>query len=272
MTNMNTFDTRIESKAFTRGTHRAAAPAETLSRAGPHLPAMGITRIANITGLDRIGIPVVVVTRPNSRSLSVSQGKGLDLDSAKASAVMESIESHHAEQIDLPLRLGSIRDVRKTLKIIEIEDLQRSAIGVVDDTIELLWVEGRDLMSGEDLWLPFEMVHTNFTVPRPTGAGCFYASSNGLASGNSLVEAMSHAVCELIERDATTLWYLQGEDERERTRLDPATIDDEACLSVLDLLAHAKVDVWLWESTSNLGVACFVRQTGHASRGRLFCL
>jgi YcaO-like protein with predicted kinase domain len=194
---MNRFDARIEPKAFTNGTHRASAPAETLSRAAPHLPAMGITRIANITGLDRIGIPVVVATRPNSRALSVSQGKGLDLDSAKASAVMESIESHHAEQIDLPLRLGSCTDVRKTLKVIEIEDLQRPAVGVFDDTIELLWVEGCDLMSDENLWLPFEMVHTNFTVPKPTGTGCFYASSNGLASGNSLAEAISHAVCEL---------------------------------------------------------------------------
>jgi ribosomal protein S12 methylthiotransferase accessory factor len=37
---------------------------------------MGVTRIANVTGLDRIGIPVAIAVRPNSRSVSVAQGKG----------------------------------------------------------------------------------------------------------------------------------------------------------------------------------------------------
>ena len=40
----------------------------------------GITRVANVTGLDRIGLPVVLATRPNSRSVAVSQGKGTSLD------------------------------------------------------------------------------------------------------------------------------------------------------------------------------------------------
>jgi len=52
---------------------------------------MGITRVANVTGLDHVGIPVVMACRPNARGLAVSQGKGLTLDAAKASAVMESI-------------------------------------------------------------------------------------------------------------------------------------------------------------------------------------
>ena len=67
------------------------------------MPTMGITRIANITGLDRLGIPVVMVCRPNSRSIAVSQGKGLTLDAAKASGLMESVETFHAESITRPL-------------------------------------------------------------------------------------------------------------------------------------------------------------------------
>jgi YcaO-like protein with predicted kinase domain len=86
-------------KTYMRGTHRLIPPAETLARLKPLLPQMGITRLANVTGLDTIGIPVVMSVRPCSRSLSVSQGKGLDLDSAKASAAMESIEGYHAERV-----------------------------------------------------------------------------------------------------------------------------------------------------------------------------
>src|SRR5262249_47188814 len=45
-------------KSFVEGTHRTVRPEETLARYTPLLDRMGITRIANITGLDHIGIPV----------------------------------------------------------------------------------------------------------------------------------------------------------------------------------------------------------------------
>lgn len=61
-------------KRYTTGTHRDRAPEETVARVRGLLPALGITRIANVTGLDRIGMPVVMVCRPNSRSLAVAQG------------------------------------------------------------------------------------------------------------------------------------------------------------------------------------------------------
>lgn len=77
---------------FTR-VNRSVPPAETVARVRRFMPAFGITRIANVTGLDTIGIPVVMVCRPNSRSISVSQGKGPDLDAARASGLMESVES-----------------------------------------------------------------------------------------------------------------------------------------------------------------------------------
>jgi ribosomal protein S12 methylthiotransferase accessory factor YcaO len=82
-------------KAFRRGTHRALAPDETLARVRHHASQMGITRLGNVTGLDLIGIPVAVAVRPNSRSVSVSQGKGLTLPQAMASALMEAVEGFH---------------------------------------------------------------------------------------------------------------------------------------------------------------------------------
>ena len=57
-------------KVYRRGTHRTVDPAITLARVQPHLAAMGITRVGNVTGLDRIGVPVVMVARPNARSLA----------------------------------------------------------------------------------------------------------------------------------------------------------------------------------------------------------
>lgn len=131
-------------KRFMDGTHRARSPAETFADFGRHQQAMGITRLANVTGLDVIGIPVYMAVRPSSRSIAVSQGKGLDR------------EAPHG-------------------------------------------------------YTP--------TFPR---------SSNGLASGNHLLEAIVHALCELIERDAMALWYAEEEDDSAKaTQVDPATIDDD---------------------------------------------
>jgi ribosomal protein S12 methylthiotransferase accessory factor len=91
-------------KRFMDGTHRARSPAETFADFGRHLQAMGITRLANVTGLDVIGIPVYMAVRPNSRSITVSQGKGLDREAARVSALMESAEAWHAETVNLPWR------------------------------------------------------------------------------------------------------------------------------------------------------------------------
>lgn len=51
--------------------------------------------------------------RPNSRSLSVSQGKGIDSDSAKASAFIESVEHWHGERVELAGRNESYTRLRQ---------------------------------------------------------------------------------------------------------------------------------------------------------------
>lgn len=244
-------------KAYRHGTHRTVEPAITLQRARPHLRAMGITRIANITGLDRIGLPVVTVCRPNARSLAVSQGKGLDLDSAKASGVMESVEAYHAEHIDAPLRCGSLRDLGELLPLADVHALPRSAGNRLDDELRLFWIEGHNRMDGSTLWLPLETVSADYTLPLPPGHGCFAASTNGLASGNTLEEAVAHGICEVVERDAVALWKLQGERPRRATAVDLDTVDDPLCREALGYFERAAVQVKVWDATSDVGIATF---------------
>ena len=98
-------------KAFRHGTHRTNSPDETLARYGPLARQMGITRLGNVTGLDRIGIPVAIAVRPNSRSLAVSQGKGLALSHAMASALMEAIELFHGENLTARTRVASFQEL-----------------------------------------------------------------------------------------------------------------------------------------------------------------
>lgn len=250
--------TGILRKEFDAGTHRIVSPAQTLSRVRPLMPVMGITRIANVTGLDTIGIPVVMVTRPNSRSVSVAQGKGATLDAAKASGLMESVESHHAERISLPLMLGSFEDLRYGRQVVEVERLPHLTDSLYTPHTQILWIEGRNLMDESGVWVPYEMVHLDYTLPLPTGHGCFVPSSNGLASGNHIYEAMSHGICEVVERDSTTLWHLLDSDEQEMTRVNLDTVTDPVCRELLDKYRDAGVLVAVWETTSDVGVPAFL--------------
>jgi ribosomal protein S12 methylthiotransferase accessory factor len=244
-------------KAYRRGTHRTVDPATTLARVQPHLARMGITRIANVTGLDRIGVPVVMVCRPNSRSLAVSQGKGLTLDAAKASGVMEAVELYHAERIQLPLKLASARELGESHRLVDLGGLPRRADSRFHPDLPMLWIEGRDLFTDAPTWVPYETVHTNYTLPLPTGSGCFSASSNGLASGNHLLEAINHGVGEVVERDSTTVWNRLDKADRDRTRVDLGSIDDEDCAEVLDRLERAGFAVAIWDTTTDVRIPSF---------------
>ena len=242
-------------KVLRRGTHRSASLDDTLKRALPLAPVMGITRVANVTGLDSVGIPVVMVCRPNSRSVAVSQGKGIDLASARASGLMEAVELYHAETITLPLRLATYEELRYQHNVVEVDDLPRGFESRFHPFLRLLWCEGRDLLDGRNVFVPYELVHTNYTVPLPDGHGCFAASSNGLASGNTLIEAISQGICEVIERHATSLWERwQGFDE---DRLDLTSIDDPISQEIIGKFESAGLLVAIWDITTDIKIAAF---------------
>ncbi|WP_299396429.1 YcaO-like family protein [Pelagibius sp.] len=252
-------------KVYRGGTHRSRRPEETLARVLPFARQIGITRLANVTGLDSIGIPVFMACRPLSRSIAVSQGKGLTVDEARVSAFMESAETFHAERIAKPLRMLSFNELAVSERVIDVSGLPRSRLGDFHPEQPILWIEAGHLDPrrstsgdrGAPLWVPLELVSTNFTLPQPPGSYVFPADTNGLASGNTFEEAALHAVCELIERDALSLWRLGGDAVRAASKIDAGTVDSAAARSLLDHYAQAGLSVGLWDVTSDVGVPVF---------------
>lgn len=241
------------SKAFRRGTHRVVAPAETLTRFRPLASHMGITRLGNVTGLDRIGIPVCVAVRPNSRSVSVSQGKGLDSAQAMTSALMEAIEGFHAEEVEEGRR-ASYREFAVNHGVVDPSSLCTTGRPFAVDS-RISWVEGFDLLRRETCWVPTEIVHTDYTQHLD---GYFLAGSNGLASGNHPIEAISAAICELVERDAVALWGALGVCARAQRAVDIASIDDLDCRALLAKYEKAEITVRLWNVTTEIGIPAFL--------------
>lgn len=239
------------------GTLRGRDAAETLAWVRPFLSQFGITRLANVTGLDRIGIPVWMCIRPNGRSLSVSQGKGATDELAQVSAVMESIEVFHAEHAPPPELIAPYRDVRRRRTVLSPRTL-KPGVRARDYHAgrDLSWLGGTDLATGEPLLLPHVRVSLDWSHPHPD-AGLFQVTSTGLASGNCRAEALCHALFEVIERDAEWRWDRLSARAQRSTEIDPATVDTSHLRALLDQLARAEVSARMWDITSALGVPAF---------------
>ena len=246
-------------KIYTQGTHRICAPSDTLSKIYPCISEMGITRIADITGLDYIGIPVFLAIRPNSFSMSLSQGKGITEDAAKVSALMEAVETYHAEHIALDTLNSSYEELSETEDVICVYDLPMYRDALFDPTSSISWIKASSIVSGKDCYVPYEVVHTKYSVENEyLQSGALVSSSNGLASGNSILEASLHGIYELIERDAYSCWSLQNMEIRSRTKVILETVEDDDVKALIKKFENAGIKIGIWDITSDIGIPSFL--------------
>lgn len=253
-------------KKLGQGSHRVSSVEETLERIEPLLPQFEISRVANITGLDRVGIPVTLAIRPNSKSVAVSQGKGLTLGHAKASALMESIEIWHAENFSNPVLYGCRQDLQASVNVIGSDQLAEVSIADFDDETRTLWVEATELFSGDEILVPYEMVHADYTRPIRPMHGYFPSSTNGLASGNSELEAICHAIAEVVERDALSLWHFTSGMEKSTKRFDLSSVKVSECNDLIMKIRDADLECGIWNITSDTELACImciIREKGN---------
>ena len=230
-------------KKYKDDTHRALPPEETLRRAEAKLPAAGITRVADITNLDRIGIPVFSSIRPmaDRGAISVYNGKGATPTEAKVSAMMEGLERYSAEVRDRVLKIDCFSHLDGAL---DPRELILPA-GTEPDAM-IPWIAGWDIMNDEEILVPANAVFH----PMPSDyKRLFRTNTSGLASGNVIEEAIFHGLAEVIERDA---WALV--EATRKTGPLIGDVEDGLARGLLDKFAAAEVDVYLRDITSDIGV------------------
>ena len=246
-------------KVFLHGTHRAAPPHETLERIRPNFGTVGLTRLANLTGLDRIGVPVILAVRPNGRVLSNAAGKGLTLEAASVSAAMEAIEIYHAENVRLPVLCRSWEELAAERATIPITELPRARHAIFNARLPERWVLGWDLIQQEEVSVPLALVSLVLDPGCPWTWSPFQGGSNGLASGNQFLEALCAGLLEVIERDAlachTVAWEQEGH-AIPRLRLE--TIQSPLVQDLLARLGAARVRPLLFDCTVDTGVPVYL--------------
>lgn len=223
----------------------------TLERLACRQAGLGITRCADVTGLDRLGIPVHCAIRPSARLLQIANGKGLRHSHAKASALMESIEHLHAELPPAGLRRAAIAELRAQGEAHVEPAAMPSFLGGVHYTDRTVqdWLPARHLVTGAPHWLPASA----FWIGEPQLTAF---TSNGLASGNTPDEAVVHGLLEVLERDALARLCGGGLSRANLSAatIEPTSITDARVLELGERIRVAGVRLVLMRVASSVPV------------------
>lgn len=168
------------------------------SRLMRRMPEFGMTRLADTTGMDRIGIDTASVVRPGTRDVIwVYSGKGTSRAQARVSAIMEGLERTCALWPDDPETVLTVRRPGSECWLPE-----RFTEPKRDEHGPIPWVRGFVLADRRPVWLPADLVFTGHRPPRMAAGGPFAVrTSNGLGAAFDLDSAIAHALLEIAERD-----------------------------------------------------------------------
>ena len=234
---------------------RTVLPSETLERVRPLMPAAGMRPPRDITGLDRVGIPVFSVDRPADGRYPGERGhfyngKGATPEQAEASGIMEAMERFAAEPREGDeLVYGTYEDARSAGLAVRPEDLI-----LPPDTSgawagqRIAWTVGYEMFRGCPVFLPAACVYHPYQST--TDMPLFRSHTNGIAAGNTVEEAILHALFEDVERDA---WSIAEHNERANSDI---VIEDGSSAPgrLLRKFEDAGIEVHLKDITSDVGI------------------
>ena len=244
-----------EELTYFKGTHRVIAPKKTIEINEDKLKTAGITRVADITDLDRIGMPVFTAIRPTAEdgAISIYGGKGITKDHAKASAMMEGFERYSAEKQDSDETIIATADeIAEKGNPVELKSLNLPQQYEKEDVnaLQLEWSLTHDLISGKDYYVPSNAVFHPYT-PESNIRSLFKSNTNGLASGNILEEAILHGIFEVIERDAWSIFELT---HKNYSQINLDSIESELINDTIDKFESEGIKIKLMDFTADVKI------------------
>jgi ribosomal protein S12 methylthiotransferase accessory factor len=197
-----------------------AAEADFLARLIALAPTFGVTRLADITRLDTIGLPVWQAIRPAGRALSVHQGKGATDTAARIGALCEAMESDCGERVEADGPCAAFEALPEAERAPAFADYAaRREAPAPEGPVD--WCIAEEILSGGAFHLPFDLVSVDFTRREPSW---FERSSTGLGAGPNSARSRRTALCELVERDAVGEWERSGPLDRLASEVDAEAI------------------------------------------------
>jgi ribosomal protein S12 methylthiotransferase accessory factor len=128
---------------------------------------------------------------------------------------------------------------------------------MTDDDQSIRWLEGFDLIARQQTLVPEEIAGFVPTADLGVPISRYRRNSDGLASGNVLIEAAFHGLCERIERDAMALWAFRSDREVAERLIEPTGFGDPVLTGLAGQIADAGLQLRLFDVTSDVAVPAF---------------
>ena len=240
----------MESINYALETYRICSPKETWKRIEHILDKINIINMERIDNLDRIGIPVYSATRlTKSGNVKIHPGKGATDIQAKVSATMEAIERYSAELLEED-KSKIIKNPENPLDLKELvlsNDAYRNLNKLIspNNLNSMEWVRGKDIINDEFYEVPANAVF------HPYSGNLFRSHTNGIASGNSLEEAIFHATFEVIERDS---WSISEISKNTYKKINIDGAKNPIIHELMEKFENANINVVLKDLTSEVGI------------------
>jgi ribosomal protein S12 methylthiotransferase accessory factor len=167
------------------------------------LEAFGISRIADLTGLDAVGLPTHTCVRALSETVSIHAGKGLEPSFSRCGAIMEAIEFHAGEHPTGPFRIARAIELPEEERL-PLEDCFPTRSSIVNELTPIPWEEAVNVQNGAPKLVPSDLLWL-VTRIKDQPLMYFQMGSNGIASGGTVEDAILSGLYEVLERDAWTL-------------------------------------------------------------------
>jgi ribosomal protein S12 methylthiotransferase accessory factor len=241
--------------------------------------------------MDILRIPNYSAVLPGTEDyIWVYSGKGQTRAHAKASALMESIERYTSLPSGAPKNFirGSYDELSKKSKVLHPNEVVEPLRFEYRNDMLMEFLHGVDLFSGEEIMVPAPLALFRYTPKPPVINPFAFHHTNGLASGNVEEEAICHSLCEVIERDATSLAELRAsaipfnfikyiadslrangyslprinnanfkDDPSVFPDVDISEIEFEPVKSIINRFAKAGISLIIKDITSDIGIPTF---------------
>lgn len=243
-------------KAYTRDLDKACPPEETVSRFRKRLKEENLDVLKEVVRVDngRLDIPVYFSVCGEDAEEIVGtkkqMGKGSTPEQAQASACMELAErfSFFSFMRDsgnfISAAYPEVKDkypvmpLELLLKSVHDERTTAARLAELLAEVPIDWAWGRNLTSGEEVLVPFSW---------------FYAINefNGPSAGNTIEEAVSQGLCEVVERHVSSL-VCHGRLETPAIAHD--SLRDPVALELLGKFKRCGIEVYFNDLTLDTGI------------------
>jgi YcaO-like protein with predicted kinase domain len=218
------------------------------------LVQFGISRVAELTGLDNAWLPVYTCVRALSATVSIHAGKGLDKAFSRAGAILEAIEFEVAENPVGDWQIARACDMEPG-SYVPLDECFPSRSSVLNELTPMAWEEVTNVQNGTRKLMPSDLIWMDTRI-KYQSLMYVQMGSNGIASGGSLEDAILSGIYEILERDAWTLnqYLLDSGFLLQRTPLIDIPPRVEACIRKIEA---ANLKVHIFDITNDYKIPVF---------------